>query len=544
MPKLYKLNEDARIALEKGIDKLAAVVKSTLGPKGRNVIIDRPFNTPMVSNDGIFIAREIELDDPFENMGAMLVKEVASNTNDIAGDGTTTATVLAQSMVRQGNNYVREGANPIFLKVGIEKAVKLVVDTLKKTAVPLSDHKSIAEVASISSKDEEIGMMIADAMERVGTDGIIHVEESNLPITVLEVVKGMRFERGYISHNMVTNFEKMEALLEDPYILITDQKITSVHQILPVMQLLNETGRSLFIIAEDVGTEALATLAVNQQRGNLRTVAVRAPEFGYNRGLMLEDIAVMTGGRVISESMGRSLEHATIEDLGRARQVIVNKDQTAIVEGFGKMEEIKGRKDQIRQHIEDTTQEWEKEKLQERLSRLSGGVAVILAGGVTSVERREKLLRIEDALNATYAAVEEGVVAGGGTALLQILTQVEEEVSNLHGDQYLGAQIVLNSLSSPLVTIANNCGIDGNEVLEIVKSLPNGHGYNAMSGEYVDLISAGIIDPVKVTCSALQNAASIAALIITTDSLITEKTEPVVDPTEGPSKGAGAELLE
>ncbi|MCL6571244.1 MAG: chaperonin GroEL [Bacillus sp. (in: Bacteria)] len=544
MPKIYKLNEDARIALEKGIDKLATIVKSTLGPKGRNVIIDRPFNTPMVSNDGIFIAREIELDDPFENMGAMLVKEVASNTNDIAGDGTTTAIVLAQSMVRHGNKYVREGANPIFLKVGIEKAVNLVVDTLKKTAVPLSERNSIAEVASISSKDVEIGEMIADAMERVGTDGVIQVEESNLPITVLEVVKGMRFDRGYISHNMVTNFEKMEALLEDPYILITDQKITSVHQILPLMQQLNESGRSLFIIAEDIGTEVVATLAVNQQRGNLQTVAVRAPEFGYNRGLMLEDIAVMTGGRVISESMGRSLEHTQIEDLGSARQIIVNKDQTAIKEGFGDIEVIKGRKDQIRKHIDDTVQEWEKEKLQERLSRLSGGVAVILAGGVTSVERREKLLRIEDALNATYAAVEEGIVAGGGSALLQILPLVQEEVANLHGDQFLGAQIVINSLSSPLLTIANNCGIDGEEVIEVVTSLPYGHGYNALSGEYVDLISAGIIDPVKVTCSALQNAASIAALIITTDSLITEKAEPEVDTTAGPSKGAGAELLE
>ncbi|MEH7113354.1 chaperonin GroEL [Neobacillus niacini] len=545
MPKKYKLNEDARMALEKGIDKLAAIVKSTLGPKGRNVIIDRPFNTPMVSNDGVFIAREIELDDPFENMGAMLVKEVASNTNDIAGDGTTTATVLAQSMVQLGNQYVREGANPIFLKAGIEKAVKLVVDTLKKTAVPINDRKSIAEVASISSKDVEIGEMIAEAMEKVGTDGVIQVEESNLPITVLEVVKGMRFDRGYISHNMVTNFEKMEALLEDPYILITDQKIISVTQILTLMQRLNETGKSLFIIAEDIGTEVAATLAVNQQRGNLQTVAVRAPEFGYNRGLMLEDIAVMTGGRVISDSLGRSLEHTQIEDLGRARQVIVNKDQTAIVEGFGKIDEIKGRKDQIRQHIEDTSQEWEKEKLQERLSRLSGGVAVILAGGITSVERREKLLRIEDALNATYAAVEEGIVAGGGSALLQILTQVEEEVLNtLQGDQLLGAHIVLNSLSSPLLTIANNCGIDGEEVIEIVRSLPNGHGFNALSGEYVNLISEGIIDPVKVTCSALQNAASIASLIITTDSLITEKAEPEVDPTSGPSMGAGAELLE
>lgn len=545
MPKLYKLNEEARISLEKGIDKLATIVGSTLGPKGRNVIIDRPFNTPMVSNDGIFIAREIELDDPFENMGAMLVKEVASNTNDIAGDGTTTATVLAQSMVRQGNNYVREGANPIILKIGIEKAVKLVVDALKKTAVPLSDHQSITAVASIASKDVEVGEMIADAMEKVGKDGVIHIEESNLPITVMEVVKGMRFDRGYISHNMVTNFDKMEAILENPYILITDKKITSAHQILPLMQLLNKTRRPLFIVAEDVGTEVLATLAVNQQRGNLQTVAVRAPEFGFNRGLMLEDIAVMTGGRVVSESMGRSLDNATIEDLGSARQVIVNKDQTAIVEGFGQADEINGRKNHIRQHIDNTQQEWEKEKLQERLSRLSGGVAVILAGGVTSVERREKLLRIEDALNATYAAVEEGIVAGGGTALLQISTEIEEAISDLHGDQYLGAQIVLNSLSSPLATIANNCGIDSEEVLENVKSQPYGHGFNALSGEYVDLISAGIIDPVKVTCSALQNAASIAALIITTDSLITEKTEfPELDTTKGPAEGAGAELLE
>ncbi|QBP39874.1 chaperonin GroEL [Paenisporosarcina antarctica] len=543
MPKLYKLNEEARISLEKGIEKLATIVKSTLGPKGRNVIIDRPFNTPMVSNDGVFIAQEIELDDPFENMGAMLVKEVAKNTNEIAGDGTTTAIVLAQSMVRQGNRFVREGANPIILKIGIEKAVRLVVDALKESALPLTDHKSIAQVASISSKDKEIGEMIADAMDRVGTDGIIHVEESNLPSTILEVVKGMRFDRGYISHNMVTNFEKMETLLEDPYILITDQKINSIHKILPLMEQLIETGKPLFIIAEDVGPEVLGTLMVNQHKGNLQTVAVRAPEFGYNRNLMLEDIAVMTGGQVISESMGRSIENTTIEDLGRARQVVVNKDQTAIIEGFGKTNEIQGRKDQIRQHIEDTAQEWEKEKLQERLSRLSGGVAVILAGGITSVERREKLLRIEDALNATLAAVEEGIVVGGGTALLKVLTQVEEKVANLDGDTYLGTQIVLNSLSSPLLTIANNCGVDGQEVVEKVISQPNGYGFNALSGEYVDLISAGIIDPVKVTCSALQNAASIAALIITTDSLITEKAELALDPTEGPSEGAGAELL-
>jgi chaperonin GroEL len=543
VPKLIKLDEEARISLEKGIDKLATIVKSTLGPKGRNVIIDRPFATPMVSNDGVFIAREIELDDPFENMGAMLVKEVASNTNDNAGDGTTTATVLAQSMVKQGLNYVREGANPIILKKGIEKTVKLIVNTLKNSAVPLKGRKLIAEVASISSKDNEIGELIADAMDRVGMDGVITVEESKLPITVLEVVEGMRFDRGYVSHNMVTNHEKMEAVLDDPYILITDQRIISVHQILPLMEKLKGTGRPLLIIAEDVGDEVIGTLMVNQYRGTLQTVAVRAPEFGYNRKLMLEDIAIITGGQVISESMGRIIENTTIEDLGNARQVIVNKDQTAIVEGFGKIEEIKGRKDQIRRQLEDTVQEWEKEKLQERLSRLSGGIAVILVGGTTAVERREKLLRIEDALNATWAAVEEGIVAGGGTALLQVLPQVEEQIMTLHEDEYLGAQVVLHSLSSPLMTIAHNCGLDASVVAEKVKSLPGGHGLNALTGEYIDLISNGIIDPVKVTCSALQNAASIASLIITTDSLIADKPDIGGGPTEGSCQGGGAELL-
>lgn len=545
MAKLIKLHEEARTALERGVDKLATIVKATLGPKGRNVIIDRPFATPMISNDGVFIAREVELDDPFENMGAMLVKEVASNTNDIAGDGTTTATVLAQAMVKQGLAYVRDGANPVIVKKGLDQAVKFVVSALKESAVPLQDHQLIAEVASISSKDKEIGKLIADAFERVGRDGVITVEESKLPVTILEIVEGMQFDRGYISHHMITNHDKMEAVLDDPYILITDQKIESIHQILPLMnQLTTVKNRPLFIIAEDVGNEVLGTLNINKQKGTLQTVAVRAPEFGYNRKYMLEDIAVMTGGRVISESIGKQLEHVTIEDLGKARQVIVNKDQTAILEGHGNVEQIKGRREQIRLQLENTVQEWEQEKLHERLSKLSGGIAVILAGGTTAVERRERLLRIEDALNATRAAVEEGIVAGGGTALLQALPIVEDLVMTLEGDEFLGGRVVLNSLAYPLRTIAENCGLDGTGVIEKVTNLPVGYGLNALTGEYVDLVAYGIIDPVKVTCSAIQNAASIASLIITTESLITDKPEIGVDPTSGPCRGGGAELLE
>lgn len=544
MPKLIKLQEEARAALERGVDKLATIVKATLGPKGRNVIIDRPFAMPMVSNDGVFIASEIELDDPFENMGAMLVREVASNTNEIAGDGTTTATVLAQAMVKQGLAYVRDGSNPVIIKKGIEQAVKLVVNTLKESAVPLQEHSLVSEVASISSKDKEIGKLIADAFERVGKDGVITVEESKLPVTVLEIVEGMQFDRGYISHHMVTDHDKMEAVLEDPYILVTDQKINSIHQILPLMNQLIEKRRALFIIAEDIGNEVLGTLSVNQQRGTLQTVAVRAPEFGYNRKYMLEDIAVMTGGRVISDSMGRKLEHVKIEDLGRASLIRVNKDQTVIYEGQGNGDQIRGRREQIRLQLENTVQEWEQEKLQERLSKLSEGIAVILAGGTTAVERRERLLRIEDALNATKAAVEEGIVAGGGTALLQTLPIVEDLVMTLDGDEFLGARVVLNSLAFPLRTIAENCGLDGTAVIEKVTSLPLGHGLNALTGEYVDLVAGGIIDPVKVTCSAIENAASIASLIITTESLITDKPEIGVDPTSGPARGGGAELLE
>jgi len=544
MAKLIKLHEEARTALERGVDKLATIVKATLGPKGRNVIIDRPFATPMVSNDGVFIAREVELDDPFENMGAMLVKEVASNTNDIAGDGTTTATVLAQAMVKQGLAYVRNGANPVILKKGLEHAIKLVVNALQESAVPLEGYQLIAEVASISSKDKEIGKLIADAIEKVGRDGVITVEESKLPVTVLEIVEGMQFNRGYISHNMVTNLDKMEAVLDQPYILVTDQRIESIQQILPLMNQLIEKNLPLFIVAEDMSNEVLGTLTVNQQKGTLQTVAVRAPEFGYNRQYMLEDIAIMTGAQVISASMGRKLENVKIEDLGRARQIIVNKDQTAILEGRGDRDHIRARREQIRQQLDNTVQEWEREKLQERLSKLSGGVAVILAGGATVVERRERLLRIEDALNATQAALEEGIVAGGGTALLQALPIVEKQVKSMDGDERLGAEVVLKSLAYPLKIIAENCGLDGDEITEKVRNLPVGHGLNALTGEYVNLIEEGIIDPVKVTSSALQNAASIASLIITTESLITDKPEIGVDPTSGPCQGGGAELLE
>lgn len=543
MAKLFLLQEDARSALERGVDKLAAIVKSTLGPKGRNVIIDRPFVTPVVSNDGVFIAQEVVLEDPFENMGAVLVKEVASNTNDVAGDGTTTATVLAQAMVKEGLYHVRNGANPMIVKKGIERAVKDLVEELQKSAYVIEGRQPIEEVASLAGKDPDIGRMIAEAMDRVGNDGVITVEESNYSETVLEFVEGMQFDRGYISHNMVTDVEKMNAVLDEPYILITDQKITSIHQILPLMNRLLEKNRPLFIIAEDVENEVLGTLMVNQARGAIQVVAVRAPEFGYNRKLLLEDIAILTGGQVIAETMGRKLDHVTLEDLGEAKQVLVTKDTSAIIEGQGDGAEIKGRREQIRLQIEETAQEWEKEKLQERLSKLSGGVAVIRVGGATKVERREKELRVEDALNATRAAIEEGIVAGGGTALLQAAHSIEGLLQSLQGDERLGAQVVLSSLSAPLYTIAQNCGEDGITVTEKVKRLPKGYGFNALSGEYVDLIECGIIDPAKVTRVAIQNAASIASLIITTEALITDKPEVPTDPTSGPSRGGGAELL-
>jgi len=544
MAKLFLLHDEARAALERGVDKLATIVKSTLGPKGRNVIIDRPFATPLVSNDGVFIAREIELEDPFENMGAMLVKEVASHTNDCAGDGTTTATVLAQAMVKEGLKSVRNGANPILLKKGIEYAVKEVVKLLKESAVSIDNSSLIAKVASLAAKDDEIGQLIADAIEKVDKDGIINVVESKYPITTLEFMEGMQFERGYISHKMVTDSEKMEAVLNDPYILIIDQKITSIHQILPLVDQLTHKDRPLLIIAEDVENQVLGALMVNQLRNTLRIVAVRTPEFGYNRKLLLEDIAILTGAQIISMETGLTLDNITVKDLGSAQQVVVTKDSTSIINGHGNPTEIKGRRNQIHKQFEDTIQEWEKEKLQQRLSKLSSGIAIILVGGATNVERRERLLRVEDALNATRAAMEEGIVAGGGTALLQASSTMEQWLLPLQGDEKVGAQIVLNVLPMPLQTIADNCGFDGASVTAKVKGLPRGYGFNALTEEYIDMISNGIMDPVKVTCSAFENAASIAALIITTESLITTKPDSDIDPTSGPARGGGAELLE
>jgi chaperonin GroEL len=539
MPKLIKLDGDSHLALERGVDKLATIIKATLGPKGRNAIIDRPFATPMISNDGAFIAREIELEDPFENMGAVLVREVASNTNEIAGDGTTTATILAQAMVKQGLSFVREGANPMILKKGIEKSIREVVKGLKELAIPVDTTKTIAEVASISSKDSEIGELIAKAIDRVGRDGIVTVEDSKLPVTELELVEGMQFDRGYISHNMVTDFDRMKAILEDPYILVTDQRIDSVQQIVPLLNKLSEERKPLLIIADDIGNEVLGTILVNQK--NLQTVAVRAPEFGPHRKLALEDIAVMTGAQLISKDMGRSLANVTINDLGEARQVRVTKNDTEIIEGYGDAEQIRRRREQIRQLLEETVQEWDKEKVHERLSNMSGGVAVIYVGGTTAVERRERLLRIEDALNATKAAIEEGIVSGGGTALLHVSAVMESMIESLYGDEKLGAKVVLDALSAPLKTIAENSGVNPTEVVETVKSLPVGHGFHAITDEYVNLIESGIIDPVKVTCSALENASSIASLIITTKTLITDKPE-IDDPTLGPARGGGAEL--
>lgn len=545
MTKLFLLDEDARAALERGVDKLAAIVRSTLGPKGRNVIIDRPFATPLVSNDGVFIASEIELEDPFENMGAMLVKEVASHTNDCTGDGTTTATVLAQAMVKEGLKAVRNGANPILLKRGMELAVKRVIDILKESAVSVDNPKLVAEVASLAAKDKELGQCIADAFEKVDKDGIVSLTESKLPATTLEVLEGMQFDRGYISHKMVTNPETMEAILDHPHVLIVDQKITSIHQILPITeQLTKDRSRPLLIIAEDIENQVLGALMVSQLRNALQIVAVRTPEFGHHRKVVLEDIAILTGGQVISESSGLTLESVTLSDLGSCRQIRVTKDTTSIINGHGDPAEIKGRRNQIRKQYEDATQEWEKEKLQERLSKMSSGVAVIAVGGTTNVERREKMLRMEDALNATRAALEEGIAAGGGTALLQVSGRLDEWIQSLQGHEKIGAQIVLNILPVPLQTIAANCGFDGDAVVQKVRTLPWGHGFNALTEQYVDMISTGIIDPVKVTCSALDNAASIASLIITTESLITNKPEPGPDPASGPCRGGGAELLE
>ena len=519
MAKEIKFNEEARRSLERGVDALANAVKVTLGPKGRNVVLEKKFGAPTITNDGVTIARDIELEDPFENMGAQLVKEVATKTNDVAGDGTTTATVLAQAMVHEGLRNVAAGANPMILKKGIQNAVNVLVDELKAISKKVETKEAKAQVASISAADEEIGNLIADAMEKVGDDGVITVEESKTMETCLETVEGMQFDRGYISPYMVTDTDKMEAVLSNPLVLITDRKINVIQDIMPVLEKVVQGGRELLIIAEDVEGEALATLVVNKLRGTFKAVAVKAPGFGDRRKAMLQDIAILTGATVISEEVGRKLDSATLEDLGSAGQVRVTKELTTIVDG-GK-EEIAARVAQIRAQIPETTSEFDREKLQERLAKLAGGVAVIKVGAATEVELKDKKLRIEDALNATRAAVAEGIVAGGGTALLQVQPALNRIKAT--GDEKTGVEIVKRAIEEPVRQIAYNAGLEGAVIVDTIKRSRKGFGFNALTEEYVDMIEAGIVDPTKVTRSALQNAASIAAMILTTESIVADK---------------------
>ncbi|MGE1061289.1 chaperonin GroEL [Megasphaera paucivorans] len=535
MAKQILFNEDARRALGKGVDALANAVKITLGPKGRNVVLDKKFGAPTITNDGVTIARDIELEDPFENMGAQLVKEVATKTNDVAGDGTTTATLLAQAMIQEGMRNVAAGANPMILKRGIEMAVKKLVEEVQKRSIAVSDKESIAQVASISAGDEEIGGLIADAMEKVGKDGVITVEESKTMGTQLSVVEGMQFDRGYISPYMVTDPDKMEAVMSEPYILVTDRKIASIQEMLPTLEKVVQAGKELLIIAEDVEGEALATLVVNKLRGTFKAVAVKAPGFGDRRKAMLQDIAVLTGATVISEDVGRKLDSITMDDLGTARQIRVSKEETTIVEGHGNSDEIKARVSQIKAQIADTTSDFDKEKLQERLAKMSGGVAVIEVGAATEVELKDKKLRIEDALNATRAAVEEGIVAGGGTTFCDILPALDELTAE--GDVQTGINLVKRAVEEPVRQIANNAGLEGSVVVAQVKAQPDGVGFNALTEKYVDMVKAGIVDPAKVTRSALQNAASIAALVLTTETLVADKPEK--EPAMPAGAGAG-----
>lgn len=522
MAKEIKFSEDARSLMLRGVDKLADAVKVTLGPKGRNVVLEKKFGSPLITNDGVTIAKEIELEDAFENMGAKLVAEVASKTNEIAGDGTTTATVLAQAMIREGLKNVTAGANPVGIRKGIEKAVAAAVTELKEISKEIEGKESIAQVASISAADEEVGQLIAEAMERVGNDGVITIEESKGFTTELDVVEGMQFDRGYASPYMVTDSEKMEAVLENPYILITDKKITSIQEILPVLEQVVQQGKPLILIAEDVEGEALATLVVNKLRGTFNAVAVKAPGFGDRRKAMLEDIAVLTGGEVITEELGLDLKSANISQLGRAAKVVVTKENTTIVEGAGQPEKITGRVSQIRSQLEDTTSEFDKEKLQERLAKLSGGVAVIKVGAATETELKERKLRIEDALNSTRAAVEEGIVSGGGTALVNVYNKVVEVTTDATGDVATGVKIVLRALEEPVRQIANNAGLEGSIIVDRLKREEIGIGFNAANGEWVNMMEAGIVDPTKVTRSALQNAASVAAMFLTTEAVVAE----------------------
>ena len=532
--------EEARKALQAGIDKLADTVKITLGPKGRNVVLDKKFGAPLITNDGVTIAKEIELENAFENMGAQLVKEVATKTNDAAGDGTTTATLLAQALVREGMKNIAAGANPMVVRKGMAKAVDAAVESIVANSKKIKGSADIARVATVSSADEKVGQLIAEAMEKVSADGVITIEESKTAETYSEVVEGMQFDRGYIAPYMVTDTEKMEAVLDDPYILITDKKISNIQEILPLLEQIVQGGKKLLIIAEDVEGEALSTLIVNKLRGTFTCVAVKAPGFGDRRKEMLQDIAILTGGQVISEEIGLELKETQINQLGRARQVVVQKENTIIVDGAGDKGEIKNRVGQIRAQIETTTSDFDREKLQERLAKLAGGVAVIKVGAATEIEMKEKKLRIEDALAATKAAVEEGIVAGGGTALINAMPAVKKLCDKLTGDEKTGAQIVLKALEEPVRQIAVNAGLEGSVIIDkIVRSRKIGYGFDAYNEEYVDMLPAGIVDPTKVTRSALQNAASVASMVLTTESLVADIKEPAADAAMAAAAGGG-----
>ena len=541
MAKQIIYGEDARKALLSGIDQLADTVKITLGPKGRNVVLDKKYGAPLITNDGVTIAKEIELDDPFENMGAQLVKEVSTKTNDAAGDGTTTATLLAQALIREGMKNIAAGANPMVVKKGIANAVDVTVEEVKKNSQKVKDSDDIARVATVSSGDEVVGKLIADAMDKVTADGVITVEESKTAETACEVVEGMQFDRGYISPYMATDMEKMVAELEEPYILITDKKISNIQELLPLLEQIVQSGRKLLIIAEDVEGEALSTIILNKLRGTFVCVAVKAPGFGDRRKEMLQDIAILTGGQVITADLGLELKDTTVDMLGTAKQVKIGKENTTIVDGAGTAEDIKERIAQIKSGIETTTSEFDKEKLQERLAKLSGGVAVIKVGAATEIEMKEKKLRIEDALAATKAAVEEGIVAGGGTALINAMPAVEKLIEGLDGDEKTGAKIVLRALEEPVRQIAVNAGLEGSVIIDAIRRNGTvGYGFDAAKEEYVDMVSAGIVDPAKVTRSAIQNAASVAAMVLTTESLVADKKEPApAAPAGGMDGGMG-----
>ena len=538
MSKIIKRGDEARKALESGVNQLADTVKVTLGPKGRNVVLDKKFGTPLITNDGVSIAKEIELDDPFENMGAQLVREVSTKTNDVAGDGTTTATLLAQAMVREGLKNLAAGANPIVMKKGMSKAVEAAVSAIRAQSQKVNGTDDIARVGTVSSGDAFIGKLIAGAMEKVSSDGVITIEESKTAETYSEVVEGMMFDRGYITPYMVTDTEKMEAVIDDAYILITDKKISVISDILPLLEQLVQAGKKLFIIAEDVEGEALSTLIVNRLRGTLNVVCVKAPGFGDRRKEMLQDIAILTGGQVISEELGLTLKDATVDMLGRARQVKVTKENTIIVDGMGDKQAIADRVAQIRNQIGLTTSEYDKEKLQERLAKMAGGVAVIKVGAATETEMKEKKLRIEDALNATKAAVEEGIVAGGGTIYVNVIPAVTALLNEVEGDEKTGVQIVAKALEEPIRQIAANAGLDGSVILEKVRtSGKNGYGFDAYKEEYCDMIASGIVDPAKVTRSALENAASVSGMVLTTESLVADKPQPPAPAAPAPEMG-------